>query len=50
MSRSNVGRSGGKIRNGLYDCVFEMNGNVTVAFDLAGSPFGREPFDASLET
>ncbi|MDR1258576.1 MAG: hypothetical protein LBK65_04760 [Tannerellaceae bacterium] len=49
MSGSNRGERGGKIRNGLFDYVFGVNGNVPVAFDLAGSPFGREPFDASLE-
>lgn len=46
---SNRGTFGGKIRNGLYDYVFEVNGNTPVGFDLSGSPFGREPFDASSE-
>ncbi|MCC8146834.1 MAG: hypothetical protein LIO93_10465 [Bacteroidales bacterium] len=46
---SNSGIVGGKIRNGLYDYIFELNNNIPVAFDLADSPFGREPFDGALE-
>jgi len=36
----------GKVRYGLYDFVFEQAGNHPIAFDLSGSPFGQEPFDA----
>lgn len=36
----------GQIRYGLYDYLFESNGNIPVAFDLSDSPFGKEPFDA----
>ncbi|MDR3133625.1 MAG: hypothetical protein LBU42_06335 [Prevotellaceae bacterium] len=39
----------GQIRYGLYDYLFERNGNKPTAFDLAGSPFGKEPFDALQE-
>jgi hypothetical protein len=39
----------GEIRKGLFDCVFEKNGNLPVAFDLANSPFGKEPFDADAD-
>jgi hypothetical protein len=35
----------GKVRYGLFDCVFEKNKNKPVAFDLKNSPFGKEPFD-----
>lgn len=35
------------IRNGLFDYVFTQVGNKPIAFDLKGSPFGKEPFDAS---
>lgn len=48
-SISNMGHMGGKIRNGLFDYVFETNNNIPVAFDLKNSPFGREPFDACVE-
>lgn len=44
-----IGNSGvvfGKVRNGLYDFLFEIvTGNTPLAFDLADSPFGKEPFD-----
>jgi hypothetical protein len=49
LSESNRGEIGGRIRNGLFDCIFELNKNKPVAFDLAESPFGGEPFDAGLE-
>ena len=39
----------GFIRQGLFDTVFEMSGNKPVAFHLADSPFGMEPFDADFE-
>jgi uncharacterized iron-regulated protein len=44
---SNEGYTYGKIRKGLYDYVFEKNGNKQVAFNLHNSPFGKELFDAS---
>lgn len=34
---SNSGTIDGKIRNGLYDYVFEVNNNIPIAFDLADS-------------
>jgi len=34
------------VRQGLFDYVFEKNGNKPIAFSLAGSPFGTEPYDA----
>ncbi|GHT66400.1 hypothetical protein AGMMS50239_27810 [Bacteroidia bacterium] len=46
---SNKGYTYGKIRKGLYDYVFEKNGNKQVAFNLHNSPFGKELFDASSE-
>jgi hypothetical protein len=49
MSGSNAGTCSAQIRYGLYDYLFEKNGNTPVAFDLAGSPFGKEPFDAQWE-
>ncbi|MCL2290159.1 MAG: hypothetical protein FWC34_05555 [Bacteroidetes bacterium] len=39
----------GLVRQGLFDAVFEIAGNKPVAFYLAGSPFGAEPFDAGFE-
>jgi hypothetical protein len=36
----------GRIRYGLFDVVFEKNGNTPTAFDLYNSPFGKETFDA----
>jgi hypothetical protein len=49
MSGSNASTCSSQIRYGLYDYLFEQNGNIPVAFDLAGSPFGKEPFDAQWE-
>ena len=45
----NSGNVFGKIRKGLFDYVFQTNGNKPVAFALADSPFGQEPFDFDLE-
>lgn len=45
---SNTGALGGKIRNGLFDYVFGLNGNIPIAFDLKNSPFGKEPFDGMI--
>ena len=36
----------GQFRNGLFDYIFENQGNKPVAFNLKNSPFGKEPFDA----
>lgn len=47
-SIGNNGEMGGKLRNGLYDYAFEMNGNIPIAFDLKNSPFGKEPFDGMI--
>jgi hypothetical protein len=49
MAGSNANTCRGQVRYGLYDYLFEQNGNIPVAFDLAGSPFGKEPFDAQWE-
>jgi hypothetical protein len=38
------------VRQGLFDSAFEITGNNPVAFPLAGSPFGIEPYDADPET
>jgi len=38
----------GLVRQGLFDAVFEITGNKPVAFSLAGSPFGIEPYDADF--
>lgn len=46
---NNNGFVEGKVRNGIFDYAFEVNGNKPVAFDLKDSPFGKEPFDAFLE-
>lgn len=34
-----------RIRNGVFDSAFAINGNKPVAFELINSPFGNEPFD-----
>ncbi|WP_165044059.1 erythromycin esterase family protein [Dysgonomonas sp. ZJ709] len=47
-SIGNKGEMGGRIRNGLFDYVFELNRNVPTAFDLKNSPFGKEPFDGMI--
>ena len=39
----------GFMRKGLFDAVFENVGNKPIAFHLAGSPFGIEPFDADYQ-
>jgi hypothetical protein len=35
------------IRDGRWDAAFAANRNKPVGFDLAGSPFGNDPFDYS---
>ena len=39
----------GFVRQGLFDVVFEETGNKPIAFHLAGSPFGTEPFDVDFD-
>jgi hypothetical protein len=39
----------GLVRQGLFDAVFQMTENQPIAFNLANSPFGREPFDADFD-
>jgi len=46
---SNNGTIHGYVRNGVFDRAFERSGYASVAFDLADSPFGREPFDEIYE-
>lgn len=46
---SNSGNVEGLTRNGIFDYAFASAGNKPVAFDLAGSPFGKERFDAFIE-
>lgn len=46
---SNDGTMHGLIRNGLFDSAFAQSGNAPIAFQLKGSPFGREPFDGLNE-
>lgn len=45
----NYGNTYGKVRNGLFDYVFQLNGNRPVALSLQDSPFGEEPCDFELE-
>lgn len=42
----NVGPVLGRVCFGLFDAAFAASGNQPVAFPLAGSPFGTQPFDA----
>lgn len=46
---TNDGIIPGRIRNGVFDYAFYKIGNKRVAFQLNGSPFGKEPFDAFPE-
>ena len=46
---ANNGYLYGQLRKGLFDYTFAEIGNKPVAFNLHGSPFGKEPFDASAE-
>ncbi|MBE0643907.1 MAG: hypothetical protein IH600_07485 [Bacteroidetes bacterium] len=46
---SNDGTVHGYVRHGLFDRAFKRAGYTSVAFDLADSPFGREPFDGIYE-
>ena len=45
----NSGNVEGLTNNGIFDNAFERNRNKPVAFDLAGSPFGKERFDVITE-
>lgn len=45
----NRGRNRAPIRGGFFDEAFALNGNKPVGFRLAGSPFGKEPFDGIYE-
>ena len=38
----------GLVRQGLFDATFKITGNKPIAFNLADSPFGKEPFDADF--
>ena len=46
----NGGRIRGRIRNGIFDQAFHLNGGAPVAFPIDHGPFGQEPFDALPET
>ena len=43
------GQLDGRVRRGLFDEAFDRAGRKPVAFALAGSPFGAEPFDMSMD-
>ena len=43
------GQLDGRVRRGLFDEAFAKNGNKPVAFALAGTPFGGEPFDMAMD-
>lgn len=45
----NNGSVQGRIRGGVFDEAFALNGDAPVAFEIPRSPFGREPFDALPE-
>lgn len=45
----NSGNMPGRIRNGIFDYSFYMNGNKPIAFVLKNSPWGKEPFDGLLD-
>jgi hypothetical protein len=45
----NVGGALGLVRQGLFDATFEITGNKPIAFNLSGSPFGAEPYDADFD-
>ena len=46
---SNNGDIPGRLRGGVFDEAFAQSGDRPAAFDIAGSPFGLEPFDALPE-
>lgn len=45
-SMTNVGEVYGRLCLGLFESAFAELGNKPMAFPLADSPFGKEPFDA----
>lgn len=49
ISGDNSGNNKQPIRGGVFDRAFEINNNTPVGFSLAGSPFGKEPFDGVYE-
>jgi len=49
FSLTNNGHLLGRLRKGLFDFVFDETGNKPIAFDLANSPFGNEPFDGDSD-
>jgi hypothetical protein len=46
---ANGGAAYGRTRQGLFDEAFARIGERPVAFPLAGSPFGKEPFDSAYD-
>jgi hypothetical protein len=46
---TNTSGAQGLVRQGLFDAVFEITDNKPVAFHLADSPFGAEPYDADFD-
>ncbi len=49
LAISNDGKIRKRIRNGVFDAAFRLNGDTPVAFDLNHGPFGQEPIDALPE-
>lgn len=49
LSSDNSGNNKSAVRGGVFDKAFELNGNKSVGFKLADSPFGVEPFDGIYE-
>lgn len=49
MSGDNSGRNRQPLRGGVFDRAFALAGNRPTGFRLAGSPFGKEPFDGIYE-
>ncbi len=49
MAGDNNGRNKRPIRGGVFGKAFELNGNRPIGFELANSPFGKEPFDGIYE-
>ena len=49
LSGDNHGGNKTPIRGGIFDTAFELNGNKSIGFKLADSPFGKEPFDGIYE-
>lgn len=46
---SNNGGMYGMVRGGMFDYAFAENGNLPVALSLKNSPFGKEPYEASID-